>query len=168
MTMWMQKGAVLVLCWFMGSVHAFTSQNTALILSFNELVRAVESGNDVKAIVYLDRCRISDPALQNQLRPNLIGASTRFNFTQYLHYRPRIDGQLKDTVTTVINSVVELPTPGVFWSVYGRLSVFDDDTATLYVDYYDPASKQSHLQIEWVCDISVGNDANGLLLINGF
>ncbi|KTD31248.1 hypothetical protein Lmor_2745 [Legionella moravica] len=168
MKTWTGSVSVIVLCLIINNAYADFTTNNALIVNFTELVKAVESGNDVKAIIHLDRCQITDPTTQSQLAQNLIGASTRFNFTQYLHYNVRVNGQLKDTVTTTMTSSVELPVPGVFWSVFGRLSVFDDDTATLYVDYFDPLHHQSHLVVEWRCDISNGKDTNGLVLINGF
>ncbi|HCU5991888.1 TPA: hypothetical protein ACK8SK_002751 [Legionella pneumophila] len=150
-----------------GYAHAITSllTNNSLLTNFAQLVKAVEQGNDVKAIIRLDRCRITDPALQSQLIQNLDGASTRFNFTEYLHFRTRINDQLRDTVTTVSSKIFEY-SPGVFLSVSSRLNVFEDNTATLRVNFYNPALGTSVLIIDWLCDISNGNDENGLFLYN--
>ncbi|MDF1929810.1 hypothetical protein PGH45_06685 [Legionella pneumophila] len=106
-----------------------------------------------------------NPSLQTQLVQNLDGASTRFNFTEYLHFRTRINDQLRDTVTTVSNKIFEY-SPGVFLSASGRLNVFEDNTATLRVNFYNPALGTSVLIIDWLCDISNGNDENGLFLYN--
>jgi hypothetical protein len=149
-------------------VHANIDTNNSLLTNFDQLVKAVENGDDVKAIIHLDRCQITDPSIQNQLAQYLLGASTRLNFTRYLHYSARIDGQLRDTVTTNMTNAVEQPTPGLFWSIFARLNVYDDNTATLDVDYFDPVSHKSFLVVEWLCDISNGKDTRGLVLIDSF
>ncbi|KGP62551.1 hypothetical protein EP47_11155 [Legionella norrlandica] len=146
---------------FVNPVNAVTS----LLTNFAQLVKAVEGGDDVKAIIRLDRCQITDPALQGQLAQNLDGASTRFNFTEYLHFRTRINDQLREVVTTVSSKIFE-HTPGVFLSVSSRLNVFEDNTATLRVNFYNPILGSSVLIIDWLCDISNGNDENGLFLYN--
>ncbi len=168
MKVWIDLVSILLLSLVINSANATINLGSPIITNFVQLVRAVESGDDVKAIVHLDRCQITDPAIQAQLTPLIISASTRFNFTQYFHYNGRFDGQQKDTVTTTMSSLVEQSTPGLFWKVFARLSVFDDNTANLHVDYYDPIHHKSQMVVEWLCDISNGRDANGLILIDSF
>ncbi|HAT8860167.1 TPA: hypothetical protein JBE16_13870 [Legionella pneumophila subsp. pneumophila] len=167
MKKWNSFLLLIYLSLFIDHAHAITSllANNSLLTNFTQLVRAVERGDDVKAIIRLDRCQITDPTLQTQLVQNLDGASTRFNFTEYLHFRTRINDQLRDTVTTVSNKIFEY-SPGVFLSASGRLNVFEDNTATLRVNFYNPALGTSLLIIDWLCDISNGNDENGLFLYN--
>lgn len=153
----------LLTCLFMTSANAIPR----LILTFDQLVKAVEVGDDVKAIIHLDRCQITDPKVQSQISQNIDGASTRMNFTKYLHFKGKVNGQLKDTVTTTSESVVEQST-GIFWTIYGRLSVFDDNTATFHIDYYDTPDKKSQLVVDWDCEISNGKDLNGLYLYDNF
>lgn len=161
MKKWNSFLLLLYLSLFTGYANAVTS----LLTNFEQLVRAVERADDVKAILRLDRCQITDTALQSQLVQNLDGASTRLNFTEYLHFRSRINGQLRDTVTTVTSKIFEY-TPGVFLSVSSRLNVFEDNTATFHVNFYNPLLGSSILIIDWLCDISNGNDENGLFLYN--
>lgn len=139
----------------------------ALLLNFNQLVRAVEQGDDVKAIVHFELCQISDPALLSQIAQNIDGASTRFNFVNYLHYNVRINGQLRDTVVTSINQPFE-HSAGEFWNVFGRLTVLDDNTALVHINVVDPLHHKSQFAADWLCDISNGRDENGLYLYNGF
>ncbi|MDF1929811.1 hypothetical protein PGH45_06690 [Legionella pneumophila] len=48
---------LIYLSLFLGPAHAVTS----LLTNFTQLVRAVERGDDVKAIIRLDRCQITIP-----------------------------------------------------------------------------------------------------------
>lgn len=128
-----------------------------ILVNYVELVKAVETADDVKAIIYFDHCEITDQAIQNQITKTLAGATTRFNFTKYLHYNAVINGQLNDTVTTSMISRIEQPT-GELWIIFGRLSVFDDNTAILHVNYYDPIRHKKQLGVDWLCGISKGID----------
>ena len=135
------------------------------IINFDQLVKAVERGDDVKAIIHFDNCQITDKALQEQLMRNLEGATTRFNFTRFLHAKVRVNNQLTDTVTTSMESQIMLDS-GVIWTVFGRLNVYEDDTAILHVDFYDPITHKNQLDVDWECDISNGRDNKGLILLD--
>ncbi|MCL9684696.1 hypothetical protein [Legionella maioricensis] len=140
------------------------------IINFPQLVRAVENGDDVKAIIHFDNCDFIEGSLssqfQGQIRRTLEGATTRFNFTTYLHFKERINDQLKDTVTTSMIVHVEQPLGvGELWTIFGRLSVFDDNTATLHINLFDPHHK-NRLGLDWLCNISNGRDDNGLVLFD--
>ncbi len=141
-----------------------------ILINFPQLVRAVENGDDVKAIIHFDNCDLKDEffssPFQGEVRRRLEGASTRFNFTKYFHAKERINEQLKDTVTTSMISHIDLPLgTSELWTVFGRLSVFDDNTAILHINLFDPQHK-NRLNIEWECDISNGRDDNGLVLFD--
>jgi hypothetical protein len=136
-----------------------------ILLNYTQLVKAVEFGDDVRAIVHFDNCDLMDPENQNQIIRNQDGVTTRFNFTKFLHFKIRINSQLKDTVTTSIVSYLDMTT-GEKLTLFGRLSVFDDNTATVHVDLFDPMLHKNKLVIDWLCDISNGNDRNGLVLFD--
>ncbi|BCA94534.1 hypothetical protein TUM19329_08950 [Legionella antarctica] len=158
----------------MGLVLSLSINNAnalgTILTNFIQLVRAVENGDDVKAIIRFDNCDLRDEffssQFQGQIRRRLEGASTRFNFTKYFHSKERINEQLRDTVTTSMTNHIDLPLgTGELWTVFGRLSVFDDNTANLHVGLFDPQHK-NRLNIEWDCDISNGRDDNGLVLFD--
>lgn len=171
MKVWIDLVFFLFLSLVISSAHAEINLNRPLLTNFAELVSSVEIGDNVIAIIHLDRCQIikpEDQALKTQLTQSIIGASTRFNFTQYLHYNPRTDAESRDMVTTSMTTEVEQSTPGLYWAVFARLSVFEDNSATLHIDYFDPINHKSQSVLEWRCDISKGNDTNGLYLMDNF
>ncbi|CEG58447.1 hypothetical protein [Legionella fallonii] len=138
---------------------------TTNIINFPQLVQAVENGDDVRAIIHFDNCLVTEPAIQTQVMRRLEGATTRFNFTHYFHAKDSINNQFIDTVTTSMKISIEHPS-GEFLTLTGRLSVFEDNTATLHVDFFDPILKKQRLVVDWLCNISNGQDNNGLVLFN--
>ncbi len=135
------------------------------IVNFPQLVQAVENGDDVRAIIHFDNCLVTQPALQTQIMRRLEGATTRFNFTHYFHAKESVNNQLVDTVTTSMKIFIERSS-GEVLTLSGRLSVFEDNTATLHVDFFDPILHKQQLVVDWLCNISNGQDQNGLVLFN--
>ena len=161
----MKKRIWVVLMLSLSLITSTVYALNTLLINYRQLVRAVETGTDVRAIIHLDRCLLTDRALQTELVQYLDGSSTRFNFTKYLHYNTRINGQLRNTVTTSMTTFVEQPA-GELWTLHGRLNVFEDNTATLHFNYYDPAHQKQQYVLDWLCDISNGRDDKGLFLYN--
>jgi hypothetical protein len=135
------------------------------IINFSQLVQAVENGDEVRAIIHFDNCLVTEPSIRTQVMRRLNGATTRFNFTQYFHANENINERIIDTVTTSMKIFIERPT-GESFILSGRLSVFEDNTATLHVNFFDPILHKQQLVVDWTCNISNGQDDNGLVLFN--
>lgn len=135
------------------------------IVNFSQLVQAVENGNDVRAIIHFDNCLVTEPSLRRQVARRLDGATTRFNFTHYFHAQETINERLIDTVTTSMKIFIERPT-GESLILSGRLNVFEDNTATLHLNFFDPVLQKQQLVVDWTCNISNGQDNNGLVLFD--
>lgn len=135
------------------------------IINFSQLVQAVENGDEVRAIIHFDNCLVTEPSIRTQVMRRLDGATTRFNFTQYFHANENINERIIDTVTTSMKIFIERPT-GESFILSGRLSVFEDNTATLHVNFFDPILHKQQLVVDWTCNISNGQDDNGLVLFN--
>ncbi|HHT0593244.1 TPA: hypothetical protein ACTXXA_002015 [Legionella anisa] len=163
MKIWQSVVAATFLLFPLSHAHAIAFTNN--ITDFPQLVQAVESGNDVRAIIHFDDCDVTGPELSAQAKRRLNGATTRFNFTQFFHGKEEIDDNLIDTVTTSMKIFIKKPS-GEFVTFSGRLSVFEDNTATLHVDFFDPVLKKQKFVVDWFCRISNGHDSNGLVLFN--
>ncbi len=161
MRIWRSVVVGIVLLFPLSHASALTNN----IIDFPQLVQAVENGNDVRAIIHFDRCQVTGPELQAEVRRRLNGATTRFNFTHYFHGKEDIDDHLTDTVTTSMKIFIE-SSSGEFLTLSGRLSVFEDNTATLHVDFFDPILKKQKMVVDWFCAISNGEDDKGLVLFD--
>lgn len=135
---------------------------TTIITNYPQLVKAVEGGDDVKAIIHFDRCDINNQDFKTQFAQNLEGATTRFNFTKYAHFKFRKNGQLTDNVETIMNSLQIRPSDQIK-TTRGQLRVFEDNTSEVHIDFFDHQHNKL-FDIIWTCDISKGNDDNGLIL----
>ncbi|KTC83287.1 hypothetical protein [Legionella cincinnatiensis] len=158
----MAVGGVLLLS--LNPTHALTNN---ILVNFSQLVQAIENGDDVRAIIHFDNCLVKEPTIQTQIERRLAGATTRFNFTHYLHAEEKINDQLIDTVTTSMKIFIEHPS-GELLTFSGRLRIFEDNTATLHLDFFNPLLQKHQLVIDWLCTISNGHDDNGLVLFDFF
>ncbi|KTD11956.1 hypothetical protein Lgra_1414 [Legionella gratiana] len=171
MRIWRLIGVGILLLFSLNQAHALINNiliNNNILVNFQQLVQAVEHGNNVRAIIHFDRCIVTAPdSLDTHLERILSGATTRFNFTHYFHAHLKIDDRLIDTVTTSMKLFIDHPS-GKLLTVFGRLSVFEDNTATVHVDLMDPVAHTHLLVIDWLCTISNGQDNNGLVLFDFF
>ncbi|ARB92887.1 hypothetical protein [Legionella longbeachae] len=159
----MAVGGVLLLS--LNQTHALNNSN--ILVNFSQLVQAIENGDNVRAIIHFDNCLVKESASQTQKERRLEGATTRFNFTHFFHAQEKINDQLIDTVTTSMKIFIERPS-GELLTFSGRLSVFEDNTATLHLDFFNPILHKHQLVLDWLCTISNGEDDNGLVLFNFF
>ncbi|STX43781.1 Uncharacterised protein [Legionella donaldsonii] len=144
--------------------HAVSAQTT-LISNYSQLVTALERGDDVKAILHFDKCHLDPNSAAAHILPKLKGASTRFNFNEYTHYKLQIDDQEKDIIVTSITMLIEHP-HGEFWNNYARLRIFEDNSAELHIAYYDPLTDEKQLGMDWSCHLSNGKDGNGIMIFD--
>lgn len=152
-------------------LYSFNQANALnnYLTNFRQLVQAVESGDDVRAIVHFDNCLVTEPANQTEVTRKFSGATTRFNFTRYFHAKETINDQIIDTVTTSMSIKIFLAhSSGKSLLLSSRLSVFEDNTATIHMNFFDPVLHKSILVVDWLCDISNGQDDNGLVLFDFF
>jgi hypothetical protein len=139
-----------------------------ILPNFLQLVEALENGNNVRAIIHFDRCTLREPlSLQSQTMQRLEGATTRFNFTHFLHAKEQTNEGFIDTVTTSMKIFIQHRS-GEFVTLSGRLRIFEDNTARLRIDFFDPLVHKQLLVIRWLCTISQGQDDRGLVLFNFF
>lgn len=146
------------------SINSFAEP---LLTNYIQLVRALENAEVVTGIIHLDRCILSDPSLLSSIATNIENATTRVNFTRYIHYNARIDGQLRNLVETADSIVVE-HTEDVFYKIFTNLKIFDDNRGFYHIHIYDQTHKKKVLVLDMECDISNGRDDNGLYLYDVF
>jgi hypothetical protein len=141
------------------SAAATANANPVAIKNYTDLVTAVESGQDVRAIVRFDRCI----AKQRTDTSHYIGASTRINFDRYSHYKVKVGNELKDAVATSMTMMIEHPN-GEFLYDYGRLRIYGDNTADFHAAYHDPVTNKLTYSMDWVCPVTDNAAQSGVVL----
>lgn len=147
-------------CFFAGVANAQIYSNR--ITNYADLVRSLETGNDVKAIIHYSRCLLNDSNFQRQYAQFIDGASSRINLMEFNHYKFLDNDQVKDNIEAVddfdgffaVNNVI-IPN--------ATLRIFEDDTAKLYFNVNDLQGNQLYNLI-WTCEINNGEDDKGLAL----
>ena len=151
---------IILISAFLTPVYAITTP----ILDYRQLVTALEQGDEVRAVIHIDKC-ILNTDTESEKIPNLTGTSTRLNFNNYTHHKLHIGEDLKDTIATSITMLIETP-HGEFWNHYGRLRVFEDNSANFYIAYYDPITNQKKLSMDWTCQLGNGKNGNAIILFD--
>lgn len=141
---------------------------TVSISNFNQLVQAVEQGDNVEAIVHIGGNQCVPQTVNNTIQAkkfsNEAQGVTRINFDVFSHYKVTLpDNSVKDTVATSFTMHIEHPGLGLLED-YGRLRVFADGTAEFHAAYYDPVSNQKKIEMNWLCHYGQPND--GLVLFD--
>lgn len=139
----------------------FNSANAYInnIINFPQLVQAVESGYNVRAVIFFNRCVVTNPDLQEKILTQLDGASAGFNFKTFFHSRENANDRFVDSVSTSRRILVESPS-GKFLTLFSRLSVFEDNTAILHAVFFDAFLHTKIGTIDWLCNINTGRFIN--------
>lgn len=132
--------------------------NHKLITNYSDLLTALTQGDDVRAIITVNKCTSSS---ENSKDFTDIYAS--LNFTTFNKYQLQISGQAKDVIATSINMLVKSEQFGNVDN-YVRLRVFQDGSAELFSQYLNPTTYAQLQAVSFNCHISNGQDQNAITL----
>lgn len=134
--------------------------------NYAQLAAALDSGDDIKAIIHIDQCKLSKNGFNKEYaKSDKIFTSTRINFNIFSAYQARIDGELKNTIATSNTILTEHSLFGPVYA-YGRLRVFEDNSAEFHAAYYDPRTYEVRAIINYSCHLGDGEDQGGITLID--
>lgn len=134
-----------------------------MLTSYDQLLQAVSQGDNVEAVINFDKCTPKNNS-KGTMEDNS-SASTRINFTIFSHYKVLDNGQLKYAIATSMTILTEHRTFGPVYA-YGRLRVFEDNTAELHNAFYDPKTFELKSATDYICHISNGADQNAVKLFD--
>lgn len=154
--------SILLATTFISPVFAASPSLT----NYEQLLQAVHQGSDVKAIIYFDKCTLKPLPGAKMLKPETDngGASTRINFSIYSHYKVKTETGLERYAVATSNTILtEHSALGLVYA-YGRLRVFEDNSAEFHAAYYDAKTYEFRGGANYLCRISSGNDENAIFL----
>lgn len=158
----MKASLVLIAAGLSGCVFAANvSAAPKLLTSYDQLLQSLHAGEDVRAIIYYGKCAVKAGG-KAAVNP-ADGADSRFNFNIYSHYKVVVDKQEKYTIATSNTILTEHAVFGPVYA-YGRLRVFEDNSAEFHAAYYDPKTYEVKGGADWICQLSNGADNNGINL----
>jgi len=156
-----QIGSLFVLIIALVSTNQPVLANSSQILiNYSELLNALKNGNQVRAIIQLEKCSSS---LKYKETNDAIGG---MNFTVFNKYKLQVDNSTKrDVIATSINMLVKSSRYG-FVNNYVRLHIFEDNSVEILSEFLDPKNYSSIKQTTFSCQLSNGKDKNAVILYN--
>ncbi|VVC75807.1 hypothetical protein AQUSIP_11040 [Aquicella siphonis] len=136
------------------------------LTSYDQLLQALHQGDDVKAIVYFDKCVLKPlPGIKMlKAESDTGGTSTRINFSIFSHYKVKTDaGQERYVIATSNTILTEHAALGLVHA-YGRLRVYEDNSAEFHAAYYDAKTYALKGGANYLCRISSGADDGAVVL----
>lgn len=146
----------LVCC--MSSVNALS--NTKTLDNFNELLQALDSGNQVRAVIHFDKCKLeTGTEIVSEI-------SFGFNYDWYNHYYLPINAQNTKEVIATSKNIFSVATLNNLGSInnYLRLHVFKDNTARVFGAVIDPKTYEQKITASFLCSVSNNQDQAGVML----
>ncbi|RDI42689.1 VirK family protein [Aquicella lusitana] len=133
------------------------------LTNYEQLLQALEQGDEVRAIIHMDKCTVNKADVKGAA--DIGGSSTRINFTLFSHYKVPVNGQEKYTVATSQTLFTEHRAFGPVYA-YGRLRVFEDNSAEFHAAYYDPKTYELKGAVNYNCHLGNGADQNSIVLFD--
>lgn len=135
-----------------------------LLGSYEQLLQAVKQGDNVAAIITIDKCAIKTKPGQKAalINNSTLGITTRINFSIFSHYKVLENGQERYAVTSSNAMLVDHRAFGPVFS-YGRIRVYDDNTAEIHTAFLDPKTYETKGSIDFTCAINNGTNEAGAI-----
>jgi hypothetical protein len=137
----------------LASSSAFAGMHPELLTSYNSLVASLHSGEDVKAIIYLDGCHLKSGG---PLPAHLSDAVGRINFNVFSDYNVMEEGKTRRAVATSFSMLTEHYAYGPV-TAYARVRVFTDNSVEYHVSFYDPKTYEQKASTDFLCSINNGS-----------
>ena len=146
--------------WLAGVIIVHTSlwANAPSINDFKQLVRRLNHGENVSAVIHYKHCTLKkggDHLSSNEGR----FLSERFNFYNFVYKQWEKGNQLRQAIITSHETIMPARN-GEFFRRYARLKLFDDNTVEIYsVTFTNTGSiSQPGAPMIWHCQISQERD----------
>ena len=138
---------------------------TKILTNYDQLLQALQQDDNVSAIIHFNHCSATVPAGVKKTDVDPGDTTKRLNFNVFMHYKAILQNQQHYTIATSNTILTE---HHIFGSVYeyARLRVFEDNSVELYTAYLDPKTFEVKAKGTLTCQISNGNDQNGVVLFD--
>lgn len=151
------QAASILACLLSASVFAAPKQ----LNNYAQLLDALAKGDNVKAVIHFDKCKMKKNGLNTHFHET--AASTSINFNVFSHYKVLTDDEMKYTIATSNTILTEHSLFGPVYA-YGRLRIFEDNSAEFHAAYYDPRTYEARAMVNYTCSIGESVDQESIAL----
>ena len=153
----MKRVIPLVFIWAVGL--SATSGQSKQIKNFDQLMFALRTGSEVRAVIYYARCKLIVDSVETKA-PDAIGG---MSFNTFEYFAPNAVRNPKAFVTTSQTMLISHPRQGHVYN-YVKLKVYEDDNVEINAKYLNPTTYQVVMDETFYGKISTGDDGNPVCL----
>jgi hypothetical protein len=153
----MKKVLLLVIVWAVGLTDA--SGQSRLLKNFDQLMFALRTGSEVRAVIYYSRCKLIVDSVETKA-PDVIGG---MSFSTFEYFAPNSARNPKAFVTTSQTMLISHPRQGHVFN-YVKIKVYEDDAVEINAKYLNPTTYQVVMDETFYGKISSGEDGNPVCL----
>jgi hypothetical protein len=145
---------------FMGAVGITdASGQSKLLKNFDQLMFALRTGSEVRAVIYYSRCKLIVDSVETKA-PDAIGG---MSFATFEYFAPNSVRNPKAFVTTSQTMLISHPRQGHVYN-YVKIKVYEDDNVEINAKYLNPTTYQVVMDETFYGKISSGDDGNPVCL----
>lgn len=145
---------------FMGAVGITdASGQSRLLKNFDQLMFALRTGSEVRAVIYYSRCKLIVDSVETKA-PDAIGG---MSFSTFEYFAPNSVRNPKAFVTTSQTMLISHPRQGHVYN-YVKIKVYEDDNVEINAKYLNPTTYQVVMDETFYGKISSGDDGNPVCL----
>ena len=135
------------------------SAQTKLLKSFDQLMFALRTGSEVRAVIYYSRCKLIVDSVETKA-PDAVGGMVLNTFE---YFAPNAVKNPKAFVTSSQTVLISHPRQGHVYN-YVKMKFFEDNTVEINAKYLNPATYQVVMDETFYGAISSGDDGNAVCL----
>jgi hypothetical protein len=142
---------------FVGVTDA--SGQSKMIKNFDQLMFALRTGSDVRAVIYYSRCKLIVDSVETKA-PEVVGGMA---FATFEYFAVNAVRNPKAFVTTSQTILISHPKQGHVYN-YVKLKIYEDDTVEINAKFLNPTTYQVVMDETFYGKISAGDDGNSVCL----
>lgn len=132
---------------------------TRLLKNFDQLMFALRTGSEVRAVIYYSRCKLIADSIEAKA-PDAIGGMTLNTFEYFAQNAVK---NQKAFVTASQTQLIAHPRQGHVLN-YVKIRIYEDNTVEISARYLNPVTYQVVMDETFYGAVSSGEDGNGICL----
>ena len=135
------------------------SAQTKIIKNFDQLMFALRTGSEVRAVIYYSRCKLIVDSVETKA-PDAVGGMVLNTFE---FFAPNAVKNAKAFVTSSQTILISHPRQGHVYN-YVKMRIYEDNSVEINAKYLNPTTYQVVMDETFYGVISAGDDGNGVCL----
>lgn len=150
---------ILVVIVFSVAAAASLYSQAKMVKSFDQLMFALRTGSEVRAVIFYARCRLVVDTVETKA-PDTVGG---MSFNTFDYFGQNSVNNSKAFVTTSQAVLISHPRQGQVYN-YVKLKIYEDNSVEINAKFLHPTTYQVVMDETFYGKISSGDDGNAVCL----